>query len=69
MARLSSIPGRFYILVSREAVTIPRYAAGNGPPTSRLRRRNFGVHMQGIFDPGLGHAFRKAGARVTRLLC
>ena len=48
-------PGAFYILVSREAVTIPPdYAAEMAPYLAMAGE--FRVHYAGFFDPGFGHA-------------
>jgi dCTP deaminase len=48
-------PGAFYILVSREAVTIPpHYAAEMAPYLAMVGE--FRVHYAGFFDPGFGHA-------------
>ena len=48
-------PGAFYILVSREAVTIPpAYAAEMAPYLAMVGE--FRVHYAGFFDPGFGHA-------------
>ncbi|MDO8884819.1 2'-deoxycytidine 5'-triphosphate deaminase [Pseudotabrizicola sp.] len=48
-------PGAFYILVSREAVTIPpNYAAEMAPYLAMVGE--FRVHYAGFFDPGFGHA-------------
>ncbi|MEO9653093.1 MAG: 2'-deoxycytidine 5'-triphosphate deaminase [Roseobacter sp.] len=48
-------PGAFYILVSREAVTIPpSYAAEMAPYLAMVGE--FRVHYAGFFDPGFGHA-------------
>ncbi|MGJ8546722.1 MAG: 2'-deoxycytidine 5'-triphosphate deaminase [Sulfitobacter sp.] len=47
-------PGAFYILVSREAVTIPpHYAAEMAPYLAMVGE--FRVHYAGFFDPGFGH--------------
>ncbi|WP_126976763.1 2'-deoxycytidine 5'-triphosphate deaminase [Frigidibacter oleivorans] len=47
-------PGAFYILVSREAVTIPpAYAAEMAPYLAMVGE--FRVHYAGFFDPGFGH--------------
>ena len=47
-------PGAFYILVSREAVTIPpNYAAEMAPYLAMVGE--FRVHYAGFFDPGFGH--------------
>lgn len=53
-------PGAFYILVSREAVTIPPgYAAEMAPYLAMVGE--FRVHYAGFFDPGFGHS-EAAGA-------
>ena len=56
-------PGAFYILVSREAVTIPPdYAAEMAPYLAMVGE--FRVHYAGFFDPGFGHA--SAGGQGSR---
>jgi dCTP deaminase len=56
-------PGAFYILVSREAVTIPPdYAAEMAPYLAMAGE--FRVHYAGFFDPGFGHA--TAGGNGSR---
>ncbi|NEK20902.1 2'-deoxycytidine 5'-triphosphate deaminase [Sulfitobacter sp. JBTF-M27] len=56
-------PGAFYILVSREAVTIPpNYAAEMAPYLAMVGE--FRVHYAGFFDPGFGHA--SAGGAGSR---
>ncbi|WOI57158.1 2'-deoxycytidine 5'-triphosphate deaminase [Palleronia sp. LCG004] len=61
--RLILDPGAFYILVSREAVTIPpRYAAEMAPYLALVGE--FRVHYAGFFDPGFGHA--SAGGKGAR---
>ncbi|MFK7868011.1 MAG: 2'-deoxycytidine 5'-triphosphate deaminase [Roseobacter sp.] len=56
-------PGAFYILVSREAVTIPpQYAAEMAPYLAMVGE--FRVHYAGFFDPGFGHA--EAGGTGSR---
>ncbi|MFZ1470222.1 MAG: 2'-deoxycytidine 5'-triphosphate deaminase [Paracoccaceae bacterium] len=56
-------PGAFYILVSREAVTIPPdYAAEMAPYLAMVGE--FRVHYAGFFDPGFGHAI--AGGNGSR---
>ncbi len=56
-------PGAFYILVSREAVTIPpQYAAEMAPYLAMVGE--FRVHYAGFFDPGFGHA--SAGGSGSR---
>jgi len=48
-------PGAFYILVSREAVSIPPdHAAEMAPYLAMVGE--FRVHYAGFFDPGFGHA-------------
>lgn len=48
-------PGAFYILVSREAVTIPpTHAAEMAPYLAMVGE--FRVHYAGFFDPGFGHS-------------
>lgn len=48
-------PGAFYILVSREAVTIPPDCAAEMSPYLAMVGE-FRVHYAGFFDPGFGHA-------------
>ena len=61
--RLILDPGAFYILVSREAVTIPPdYAAEMAPYLAMVGE--FRVHYAGFFDPGFGHD--AAGGRGAR---
>jgi dCTP deaminase len=56
-------PGAFYILVSREAVTIPPgYAAEMAPYVAMVGE--FRVHYAGFFDPGFGWA--EAGGAGSR---
>ena len=56
-------PGAFYILVSREAVTIPPdHAAEMAPYLAMVGE--FRVHYAGFFDPGFGHA--AAGGKGSR---
>ncbi len=56
-------PGAFYILVSREAVTIPpEYAAEMAPYLAMVGE--FRVHYAGFFDPGFG--FAAAGGAGSR---
>ena len=48
-------PGAFYILVSRESISIPpAYAAEMAPYIAMVGE--FRVHYAGFFDPGFGHA-------------
>ncbi len=54
-ARVILDPGAFYILVSREAVTIPPdHAAEMAPYLAMVGE--FRVHYAGFFDPGFGWA-------------
>ena len=56
-------PGAFYILVSREAVTIPPdYAAEMAPYLAMVGE--FRVHYAGFFDPGFGYG--SAGGAGSR---
>jgi dCTP deaminase len=56
-------PGAFYILVSREAVSIPpQYAAEMAPYLAMVGE--FRVHYAGFFDPGFGYA--EAGGAGSR---
>ena len=56
-------PGAFYILVSREAVTIPPdYAAEMAPFLAMVGE--FRVHYAGFFDPGFG--YDAAGGKGSR---
>ncbi len=56
-------PGAFYILVSREAVTIPPdHAAEMAPYLAMVGE--FRVHYAGFFDPGFGYA--EAGGAGSR---
>ncbi len=48
-------PGAFYILVSRESVTIPPDHAAEMAPYLAMAGE-FRVHYAGFFDPGFGHA-------------
>jgi dCTP deaminase len=62
-ARIILDPGAFYILVSREAVTIPPdYAAEMAPYLAMVGE--FRVHYAGFFDPGFGHG--AAGGQGSR---
>ncbi|MFT6932965.1 MAG: dCTP deaminase [Paracoccaceae bacterium] len=63
-------PGAFYILVSREAVTIPPDCAAEMAPYLAMVGE-FRVHYAGFFDPGFGHASAGgAGARgVLEVRC
>ena len=56
-------PGAFYILVSREAVTIPPDCAAEMAPYLAMVGE-FRVHYAGFFDPGFGHG--AAGGKGSR---
>ena len=56
-------PGAFYILVSREAVTIPPECAAEMAPYLAMVGE-FRVHYAGFFDPGFGHD--AAGGKGSR---
>lgn len=56
-------PGAFYILVSREAVTIPPDHASEMAPYMAMVGE-FRVHYAGFFDPGFGYA--EAGGAGSR---
>ncbi len=62
-------PGAFYILVSREAVTIPPdHAAEMAPYLAMVGE--FRVHYAGFFDPGFGHGTAGQGSRgVLEVRC
>jgi len=62
-ARIILDPGAFYILVSREAISIPPdYAAEMAPYLAMVGE--FRVHYAGFFDPGFGYS--KAGGTGSR---
>ncbi|MEM8556105.1 MAG: 2'-deoxycytidine 5'-triphosphate deaminase [Pseudomonadota bacterium] len=61
--RLILDPGAFYILVSREAVTIPPDCAAEMAPFLAMVGE-FRVHYAGFFDPGFGHG--DAGGQGAR---
>ncbi|MBS0563140.1 MAG: 2'-deoxycytidine 5'-triphosphate deaminase [Proteobacteria bacterium] len=62
-SRIILDPGAFYILVSREAVTIPPdHAAEMAPYLAMVGE--FRVHYAGFFDPGFGHG--AAGGQGSR---
>ncbi|PZO66544.1 MAG: 2'-deoxycytidine 5'-triphosphate deaminase [Paracoccus denitrificans] len=67
--RLILDPGAFYILVSREAVTIPPdFAAEMSPYLAMVGE--FRVHYAGFFDPGFGYGAAGQGARgVLEVRC
>ncbi|MEM1384850.1 MAG: 2'-deoxycytidine 5'-triphosphate deaminase [Pseudomonadota bacterium] len=56
-------PGAFYILVSREAVSVPPETAAEMVPYMAVAGE-FRVHYAGFFDPGFGH--RSAGGSGSR---
>jgi dCTP deaminase len=62
-------PGAFYILMSREAVTIPPdHAAEMAPYLAMVGE--FRVHYAGFFDPGFGHGEAGTGSRgVLEVRC
>ena len=63
--RITLDPGAFYILVSREAVTIPpQYAAEMAPYLAMVGE--FRVHYAGFFDPGFGHGVPARGVLEVR---
>ncbi|NNK79435.1 MAG: 2'-deoxycytidine 5'-triphosphate deaminase, partial [Litoreibacter sp.] len=62
-------PGAFYILVSREAITIPPDCAAEMAPYLAMVGE-FRVHYAGFFDPGFGHAEDGRGSRgVLEVRC
>ncbi|MBE3637148.1 2'-deoxycytidine 5'-triphosphate deaminase [Mangrovicoccus algicola] len=61
--RLILDPGAFYILVSRESVTIPPDCAAEMAPYFAMVGE-FRVHYAGFFDPGFGH--HEAGGHGAR---
>jgi dCTP deaminase len=58
-------PGAFYILVSREAVTIPPDCAAEMAPYVAMVGE-FRVHYAGFFDPGFGHGVPARGVLEVR---
>jgi len=58
-------PGAFYILVSREAVTIPPDCAAEMAPYLAMAGE-FRVHYAGFFDPGFGHGVPARGVLEVR---
>lgn len=58
-------PGAFYILVSREAVTIPPDCAAEMAPYLAMVGE-FRVHYAGFFDPGFGHGIPARGVLEVR---
>ena len=66
--RLILDPGAFYILVSREAVSIPPdYAAEMSPYLAMAGE--FRVHYAGFFDPGFGHGTGHGSRGVLEVRC
>ncbi len=64
-SRLVLNPDDFYILASREAVTVPPYYAAEMLPFNPLVGE-FRAHYAGFFDPGFGYAGADgAGARAV----
>ncbi|MFY0690917.1 MAG: 2'-deoxycytidine 5'-triphosphate deaminase [Paracoccaceae bacterium] len=62
-------PGAFYILVSREAITIPPDCAAEMAPYLAMVGE-FRVHYAGFFDPGFGHSEDGRGSRgVLEVRC
>ena len=62
-------PGAFYILVSREAITIPPNCAAEMAPYLAMVGE-FRVHYAGFFDPGFGHSSSGTGSRgVLEVRC
>ena len=62
-------PGAFYILVSREAITIPPNCAAEMAPYLAMVGE-FRVHYAGFFDPGFGHSASGVGSRgVLEVRC
>ncbi|WP_128254207.1 2'-deoxycytidine 5'-triphosphate deaminase [Falsirhodobacter deserti] len=61
-------PGAFYILVSREAVSIPPdHAAEMAPYLAMVGE--FRVHYAGFFDPGFGHGTGSGSRGVLEVRC
>ena len=62
-------PGAFYILVSREAITIPPNCAAEMAPYLAMVGE-FRVHYAGFFDPGFGYSSEGTGSRgVLEVRC
>ena len=67
--RLILDPGAFYILVSREAITIPPNCAAEMAPYLAMVGE-FRVHYAGFFDPGFGYSKEGSGSRgVLEVRC
>ncbi|WP_045390739.1 2'-deoxycytidine 5'-triphosphate deaminase [Falsirhodobacter sp. alg1] len=61
-------PGAFYILVSREAVSIPPdHAAEMAPYLAMVGE--FRVHYAGFFDPGFGYGAARGSRGVLEVRC
>ena len=68
-ARIILDPGAFYILVSREAITIPPNCAAEMAPYIAMVGE-FRVHYAGFFDPGFGHSKEGSGSKgVLEVRC
>ena len=62
-------PGAFYILVSREEISIPPNCAAEMAPYLAMVGE-FRVHYAGFFDPGFGHSMPGSGSRgVLEVRC
>ena len=61
------IPGAFYILRSKEYVTIPPQTAAEMVPYE-VRMGEFRVHYAGFFDPGFGFTGNIGGERSKAVL-
>jgi dCTP deaminase len=62
-------PGAFYILVSREAISIPPHCAAEMAPYLAMVGE-FRVHYAGFFDPGFGYSTAGTGSRgVLEVRC
>ena len=68
-ARIILDPGAFYILVSREAITIPPHCAAEMAPYIAMVGE-FRVHYAGFFDPGFGFSKEGSGSKgVLEVRC
>jgi dCTP deaminase len=68
-ARIILDPGAFYILVSREAITIPPNCAAEMAPYIAMVGE-FRVHYAGFFDPGFGYSKEGSGSKgVLEVRC
>lgn len=62
-------PSAFYILVSREAITIPPNCAAEMAPYLAMVGE-FRVHYAGFFDPGFGYSAQGSGSKgVLEVRC